>query len=422
MTTEQRPGWSTLCALGWAVYLACSWTWCIGMFFPVLLVHDYGVWGFVIFAVPNVLGAAALGWIIRDGSRVKSLIARHAGSMRVFSWVTILFHVAFLATFGQSFGVGPFSLLLLPVVAALGWLSAGRSTRWARFVGVAVYLLSAVLMTSQLLALPGLGHLPAPRRPDSGVLWLAPICAFGFLLCPYLDLTFLRARSSTERSEARVAFSLGFGVFFMTMIFGTLLYAPWALNRIDSTATSAGQGSQTLLSVIGVHMLAQSLFTVWVHTRELAATFRANRDAGRARSALVEVLAVAAIVGIALAATLFVVEAIPSSLRSLDTHELIYRFFMVFYGLAFPAYVWLCMIPTRDGHAGLSGRTGKRKQIVLGVSVLLAIPFYALGFLISNEGWLGAGLGIVLAARFFLSGSRPVATPTTNHSPTTPTI
>ena len=40
----------------WAFFLACSWTWCVGMFLPVLLVRNWGIWGWVVFAVPNVIG------------------------------------------------------------------------------------------------------------------------------------------------------------------------------------------------------------------------------------------------------------------------------------------------------------------------------------------------------------------------------
>ncbi|HTL30770.1 MAG TPA: hypothetical protein VL282_16180, partial [Tepidisphaeraceae bacterium] len=36
--------------IGWAIYLGMSWTWCIGMFLPVLLVRDYGFWGWLVFA------------------------------------------------------------------------------------------------------------------------------------------------------------------------------------------------------------------------------------------------------------------------------------------------------------------------------------------------------------------------------------
>ena len=54
---------------GWAVFLAMSWTWCIGMFLPVLLLRDLGLGGFLVFAIPNILGAAAMGWLLRDVSK-----------------------------------------------------------------------------------------------------------------------------------------------------------------------------------------------------------------------------------------------------------------------------------------------------------------------------------------------------------------
>src|SRR4051812_37464475 len=82
--------------LSWAVFLACSWTWCIGMYLPVLLVRDYGIWGWVIFAVPNVVGAAAMGWVM---NRVRDPLAferRHSLAMSVFSIVTVAFHLFFV--------------------------------------------------------------------------------------------------------------------------------------------------------------------------------------------------------------------------------------------------------------------------------------------------------------------------------------
>src|SRR4029079_12438831 len=78
----------------WAVYLAMSWTWCIGMFLPVLLVRDYGVWGWIVFAVPNVVGAAAVGWLYRcrDGLPVTEA---HARVISLFSLVTAGFQIFF---------------------------------------------------------------------------------------------------------------------------------------------------------------------------------------------------------------------------------------------------------------------------------------------------------------------------------------
>src|SRR4051794_1421809 len=84
---------------GWfgsSFYLASSWTWCIGMFLPVLLVRDYGFWGFVIFAVPNILGAAAMGWVIKDAQTSRAILTNHAMALRWFSAVTIAFHGFFV--------------------------------------------------------------------------------------------------------------------------------------------------------------------------------------------------------------------------------------------------------------------------------------------------------------------------------------
>src|SRR5438045_4364218 len=78
----------------WAIYLAMSWTWCIGMFLPVLLVRDYGVWGWIVFAVPNVVGAAAVGWLYRcrHGHPVTQA---HARAISLFSLLTAGFQIYF---------------------------------------------------------------------------------------------------------------------------------------------------------------------------------------------------------------------------------------------------------------------------------------------------------------------------------------
>src|SRR5437762_393098 len=81
--------------LGWAVYLGMSWTWCIGMFLPVLLVREFGVWGWVVFAIPNVIGAAAMGWII-SRERSHQIVQQHRAAVEAFSVITIAFQLFFL--------------------------------------------------------------------------------------------------------------------------------------------------------------------------------------------------------------------------------------------------------------------------------------------------------------------------------------
>src|SRR5688500_16462821 len=82
-------------AIGWALFLAASWTWVIGMFLPVLLVRDFGMWGWIVFAVPNVIGAAAMGWRLRDADASKRFVRGHASACRACSLVTIAYHSFF---------------------------------------------------------------------------------------------------------------------------------------------------------------------------------------------------------------------------------------------------------------------------------------------------------------------------------------
>src|SRR5687768_1735608 len=93
-----------------AVFLAASWTWVIGMFLPVLLVREYGIWAWVIFAVPNCVGAAAMGWTIRTREQSLALVAAHDVACRAFSLVTIAFHVFFVCW------------LIVPWTSWKGWL------------------------------------------------------------------------------------------------------------------------------------------------------------------------------------------------------------------------------------------------------------------------------------------------------------
>src|SRR5690348_12492685 len=88
---QAGPRTSFLDVIGWAAVLAASWTWCIGMFLPVLLVRDFGPRSFVIFAVPNVLGAAIMGAALQRPGASESLVRRHGLASWGFSFVTVAF-------------------------------------------------------------------------------------------------------------------------------------------------------------------------------------------------------------------------------------------------------------------------------------------------------------------------------------------
>src|SRR5688500_18106858 len=187
------------------------------MFLPVLLVRDYGVWGWVVFAVPNVVGAAAMGWVLRTADVSRALVERHRVACVAFSFVTAAFQWYFAAWLLRP--------LVLPIVAAVAILFVllTRAPRADRAVALVVFIGS--LLAFGILLESG-GHfteVPEAVRPlqrsSTELFPLALVCLFGFLLCPYLDLTFHRTRQSTTSDRgARVAFAGGFGVFFLVMI------------------------------------------------------------------------------------------------------------------------------------------------------------------------------------------------------------
>src|SRR6267142_6505142 len=80
----------------WGIFCACSWTWCIGMYLPRIMIERFGWPGFIVFAVPNVLGCAAFGYVVRNRARSDAITARHGAAMTAFSAVTIAYHLFFI--------------------------------------------------------------------------------------------------------------------------------------------------------------------------------------------------------------------------------------------------------------------------------------------------------------------------------------
>ncbi len=180
-----------------------------------------------------------------------------------------------------------------------------------------------------------------------------PACALGFALCPYLDATFLNARASTDRRGGRIAFTLGFGVLFLVMILFTLLYA----LGLDA-GIFRGLGAWLLAS----HLAVQVCFTISAHTAVTHAT--GDNLAGVVVAAILALVAL----GTALGEVQFFETAVG---------ELIYRGYMGFYGLFFPAYVLLVIL------AGGSMR-------LCWITTAIALPFMAAAFI---AGWMPAAAG-----------------------------
>lgn len=372
----------------WAAYLACSWTWCIGMFLPVLLVRDFGLAGFLVFAAPNVLGAAAMGWVLRDARASERLLLEHATATRLFSIVTILFHAFFLAWLARSWwgvtlpavgvALAAFTATTFLALAAPATQRRAGLALWVVTIASAATLLPAWLPDDALHATHG-------ALPEGHALPLAAVCVLGFGLCPYLDLTFHRARRELSPGGARAAFGIGFGVLFLAMIVLTLLYRGAFLGE-------AGVSPRSLPLVLSSHLLVQSVYTAGVHLRELA-RHPAPEGVAPAGCAAACALFVAALVGaLALGATVEPMQSVADASR-LGSGEIAYRAFMSAYGLAFPAYVWVCVVPR--GRWAVPPRVARRAWLG---AVVAASPCLALGFLARETWWLVPGVGIVLVA------------------------
>lgn len=360
---------SSLSPLAWAAFLGISWTWCIGMFLPVLLVRDYGLWGWIVFAVPNVLGAAAMGWVMRRVDDPHRFYLRHLFACTAFSLVTIAFHLFFM--FWIIAKLLPGGAIVCLVAAAIIFM-IGLQNGGDIPAAVAVFVISLVCwaifaMYGWIWPLAG-----EPLRNTTELIYLAPVCVFGFALCPYLDRTFQLAYRANGPSSSRTAFGVGFGLIFVLMILFTLCYA----RRLASAGEPADFGTIGAVAwAIGIHMALQSAFTIAAHLRPTTRVF---------------VPLVAAAI---LAALIYGIAALIVGDASHSTGETAYRLFMGFYGLVFPAYVLICMIP-------LNTEPTRRQTNSFIVAVLLALPSFWIGFMEQKTVWLLPGLLIILAAKF----------------------
>ncbi len=377
-------------ALAGGAFLAASWTWCIGMFLPVYLVFDFGWPGWVAFAVPNVIGAAAVGLIVQTRSRSEAIGRGHGPAMIAFSIVTILFHISFLAWFFQHAmqGLGappvspeapdwlrrmieigaPVAPVAIVVVAAAvvsvlpwgAWLTGGVLTI---AFSVATAVCARIFSGESAMAWPAASGAAQP----AALVWLVPALCFGFLLCPHLDFTLHRVRRMQEGRTGSMAFLIGFLGLFPLMIVYTLFYAEPLMQRWVSLYVVA-------------HIVAQSVFTMGAHMRELS--LRARASASPRRWTLAALAAQP--VWIALAAG--------SAMTAFTGRErVVYEMFLGAYALLFPAYVWCAVIPRRG--------VGRRAAMgAWAVAVALAAPLFWLG-IVEKMWWpAAAGVGLALAA------------------------
>ncbi len=381
-SSEIRPFASGARSISWGIFLAISWTWCIGMFLPVILLRDFGWAGFWVFAIPNCLGAAAMGWVLRSPDSSRELVRRHEAACVAFSFVTIAFHAFFAAWLIRDLCGSPTGLYLAAAFVAFWLMMQWRGSGKFLAAGLALVISLAVIAWGIRRGdLPYVAE-PIPHSPFSlpriDALWLAPVCAFGFLLCPYLDLTFHAARQGTEGYESPAAFTIGFCVIFPVMLLCTIAYSGRLVAGLDPVIYPQ------LAIILSIHFIVQSGFTVAAHARQLAA--RVSRIS--MRTFMLFALAI-------IAAVFLGILSQNRQYHALSAGEVIYRAFLGFYGLVFPAYVWLAVV-----------RPQKSMRRVL-FAVAAAMPLFWLGFIEQRMIWLVPGVLIPILSKWSFMPRRP---------------
>jgi hypothetical protein len=326
------------------------------MFLPVLLIRDYGHWAWWVFAIPNIVGAAAMGWVMRSPAHSIEYVQNHRAAVRVFSVVTVAFQLFFAVWMIQQLAglAGVYTFLVLSAACLL--LAGGR---------LGPVMCGVTLVASVVAWFSASDHLAYPPRvpPSLNIVWLSLSCIAGFLACPYLDITFHRARQLCPTpAQSRWAFGLGFGLFFGSMILFTLLYA----SQLGSSAA--------LAKWVGLHMAVQAALTFGLHARGELELARGGYPGHILRA-------------LALVAAVVLGHPATAHFLHLPPGETTYRLFMGFYGLVFPAYV---IIHLRAG--------GRKHWWLLLATLAVAGPMFYAAFIMGYMVWLLPGTATLLVA------------------------
>ena len=356
----------TIESVQWGLFCTSSWTWCIGMYLPFIMLRLWGWPGFWAFFVPNVLGCALFGFVL-DRERSRALAARLGWACALFSAVTVAYQCWFAGWVAQTFAIDPTAgvctqLHTTPValrtiastavpnaLLLLGLVLALRGDAFWRTAGTVLTLASPLVLllpggqpAAAASAASDAAAVPPVVTPILDAMPLAfafPTIAAGFLLSPYLDLTFHRA--AQEAPNPRIAFAT-FGAAFAGML---MLVAGF-----HDPGTGAPRVGIALLTLWGV----QLLFTISVHLREL---LRAPAAVRIPTTTTVALIAAAVLLGTP--AFLFNIG------RGLLPGEPLYLTFLGAYGLLFPV---LFLLERRPAPRAVT------------VAILLAgIPCYLLG-------------------------------------------
>ena len=397
-----------------ACYLAASWTWVIGMWLPVYLTRDFGWPAFVVFAVPNVIGATLVGFAFRprpEGGPAPALafFERHRAAIGWFSFVTICLQLFFCGVLAREqltdLPVAPFGGVFIGMTGVVGLAAvfALLPMRYALIAAGVVILASigCAIAAGQARGNAQAFSLPPLRGEQTQTTFLplvltAPAIVLGFLACPHLDATILRIRRDAPDPTGLYAFILGFFGFFALMILMTLGYA--------GGHSSAGLGG--LNAFIVLHILLQATFTMGVHARALVrggAFRKLDRHTGQVRAARRRLAtAMFALTLMPMLGTAARDMPLPFTAPGYGSERLMYDGFMGLYAIVFPAYLWVCAAPFTPAVRC----PGRVRLLGFALACAIALPCLALGVIGPFDWAIVVGVGVVLVTPWALPKGR----------------
>jgi len=371
----------------WSAYLCCSWMWCIGLFYPVLLYRDFGSISWYFFSIPNILGAVFFPWVIKNAQQSKDFIKKHIFFCKLFSFVTVLFQFYFLLC------------ILIPFVSIQGLILILFFSLLFFFICENhILIVSPIIWTVSLLSLLVIFKfhykltLPIPVRDNvqiKEVLGLLPVFIIGFFFCPYLDLTFHRVVKELQIYQLKLAYIIAFLLLFLCFLILGIYYYPIAYQvffRISNPSLSPAY------LAFYIYIIIQIVFTGVVHLQE----FSNLRPSVSFWNFFIYIS-----IGLFLYAVFANGEIIILG-KIMYLREIIYRCFLSFYGLATPLYFWIFCINTYS----CQSLTNRKKWFIWLIIFFAVLPFYILGFFGDFRiipYVLPAGVLIILLAPYLIS-------------------
>ena len=296
------------------------------------------------------------------------------------SFATILYQVFFIGYASSTFlfTEGTLAVDRWPVLgtvltlAAAAYAVSRRGDLFWRIFALLATIAAVILFWVTIDFTGGFPIAPRPQEAPSA-LAAAPLFALGFLLCPYLDPTFHRAR---QKVPSRHAFLL-FGLVFAFML-------AFAAASYDSRAFGA-----VLIWAVLTQWMIQLVFTIGAHMREINELPHAFIGANLMCLAAVVLGAIAGLPDIA--------------------EERIYLSLLGLYALPFPLYVLAAMV------AGPIRRLPRGASVAIVALSLGLAPFAWIGFvgrttpalLVVFAGVLVGGIVIGLFSRRWTASIEP---------------